>query len=108
MKVQELIAKLKKCNPKSDAKFCDVCCNQDFFIAEVDGNSENDVVWIIGDEEQVAKMENELLKIAQTILDLETLETRNSDSLDFHEIAVWRIKDALEAAYIKGRNSCRK
>lgn len=51
MKVQELIDKLKKCNPKSDVKFCDVCCNQDFFIAEVDGNSENDVVWIIGDEE---------------------------------------------------------
>jgi len=54
------------------------------------------------------KMDKELLKIAQTILDLETLEKRNSDSLDFHEIAVWRIKDALEIAYKKGQENCKK
>lgn len=53
-------------------------------------------------------MEKELLKIAQTILNLETLEIRNCDSLDFHEIAVWRIKDALEAAYKKGQKTCIK
>jgi hypothetical protein len=44
-------------------------------------------------------------KIAREILDLETLETRNSDSLDFHDIAVWEIRKALEAAYEAGRNS---
>jgi hypothetical protein len=33
---------------------------------------------------------------------LETLETRNSDGLDFHETAVWRLKDALLAAYEAG------
>ncbi len=35
-------------------------------------------------------------------LGLETLETRNSDSLDFHELAVWQIKDLLRAAFIAG------
>ena len=32
----------------------------------------------------------------------ETLETRNSDSLDFHNCAVWSIADALEEAYQLG------
>lgn len=50
-------------------------------------------------------MNKKLLKIAQTILDLETLETRNSDSLDFKEQAVWSIKQALELAYKAGQES---
>jgi len=50
-------------------------------------------------------MNNELLKIARTILDLETLETRNSDSLDFKEQAVWNIKEALVQAYKAGQES---
>ena len=33
---------------------------------------------------------------------VETLETRNSDSLDFHDVAVWTIKEALEDAFIAG------
>jgi hypothetical protein len=41
-------------------------------------------------------------RIAGEILGLETLETRNSDSLDFHELAVWNIEDALIAAYEAG------
>ena len=36
---------------------------------------------------------------------VETLATRNSDSLDFHEVAVWAIRDALEAAWQAGRNA---
>jgi len=36
-------------------------------------------------------------------LTLETLETRNSDSLDFHDVAVWAIKDALQEAYEAGK-----
>ena len=43
-----------------------------------------------------------LTLIAQKHLGIETLETRNSDSLDFHDTAVWCIKDALEAAYRAG------
>jgi len=41
-------------------------------------------------------------KIAARILKVSTLETQNSDALDFHELAVWRIKEALEAAYRAG------
>jgi len=46
-----------------------------------------------------------LANIAATILDLETLDIRKSDSLDFHELAVWEIKAALEAAYAAGREA---
>ncbi len=35
-------------------------------------------------------------------LNLQTLETRKSDSLDFSDQAVWSIKAALEAAYEAG------
>jgi len=42
-------------------------------------------------------------KIAKEILDQETLETRKSDRLDFHELAISEIFDALEAAYDAGR-----
>jgi hypothetical protein len=33
---------------------------------------------------------------------IETLETQNSDRSDFHDVAVWSIKSALEAAYAAG------
>lgn len=33
---------------------------------------------------------------------LETLETRNRDALDFHDVAVWAIRSALEEAYSAG------
>ena len=33
---------------------------------------------------------------------IETIETRGSDSLDFHNIAVWTLREALEAAYEAG------
>lgn len=42
-------------------------------------------------------------RIAREILDLETLETRRMDSLDFKEQAVWSIAKALDAAYEAGR-----
>lgn len=53
-------------------------------------------------------MNNEIAKIAATILKLETLETRRSDSLDFHDMAVWEIKAALEAAYRAGQADAAK
>ncbi len=46
-----------------------------------------------------------LAGIAKTCLDIDTLATRNADSLDFHEVAVWSLKDALEAAYAAGAQS---
>jgi len=46
----------------------------------------------------------ELLEgVAQTHLGVGTLETRNSDGLDFHEVSVWGLRMALEAAYEQGR-----
>ena len=45
--------------------------------------------------------------IASSFLQLETLATRNSDSLDFHDLAVWQIKAALEAAYEAGQKEAR-
>jgi len=50
------------------------------------------------------KTKDILTKIAKEHLRLETLETRKSDSLDFHDISVWSIKSALEAAYKAGVN----
>lgn len=50
---------------------------------------------------------NTLTTIAREALGLETLETRNSDSLDFHDTAVSCIKEALERAYEAGRQSAR-
>lgn len=44
-------------------------------------------------------------KIAKKELSIQTLKTQNSDSLDFHDCAVWGIKAALEAAYEAGRQS---
>ena len=43
-----------------------------------------------------------LTLIAQNKLGIETLETRKSDRLDFHDVAVWCIRDALEAAFKAG------
>jgi hypothetical protein len=43
-----------------------------------------------------------LAQIASQHLGIDTLETRNSDSLDFHDVAVWTLREALEAAYLAG------
>jgi len=43
-----------------------------------------------------------LTQIAQKTLRINTLETRNMDNLDFHEVAVWQIQDALRAAFVAG------
>ena len=40
--------------------------------------------------------------IAEQHLNIETLETRNSDSLDFHDVSVWGVRSALEAAFKAG------
>jgi len=44
-----------------------------------------------------------ILEIAAKHFFIETLETRNSDRLDFHDVAVWAMRAALEAAYEAGR-----
>jgi len=44
-----------------------------------------------------------LRQIAEKHLFIESLETQNSDSADFHDVAVWSIKAALEAAFEAGK-----
>lgn len=39
---------------------------------------------------------------------VETLETQNSDSLDFHDVSVWGIKSTLQAAFDAGVQSASK
>jgi hypothetical protein len=41
-------------------------------------------------------------RIAQTHLSIETLETRHRDSLDFHDVGVGCVRDALQAAFEAG------
>lgn len=48
-------------------------------------------------------MDNAVNSAAKDHLDIDTLETQNSDSLDFHTLSVWQIKAALEAAYLEGK-----
>jgi hypothetical protein len=50
------------------------------------------------DPAQVEALEN----IAKNVLGLETTATRNSDSLDFSEHAVWTLMRGLRAAYEAG------
>lgn len=54
------------------------------------------------------QIETLLTQIAQNKLGIETLETRKSDSLDFHDVAVWCLRDALEAAFNAGVEQGRK
>lgn len=47
---------------------------------------------------------NKLLeRIAKQHLFIETLEIQHRDRLDFHDVSVWGIKAALEAAYEAGQ-----
>jgi hypothetical protein len=57
------------------------------------------------DCDQRTVVESRLEEIAKTILRIPTLAERRSDSLDFHELGVWQIKRALQAAYDAGRAS---
>lgn len=43
-----------------------------------------------------------LEQIARDHLSIPTLHARNSDSLDFHVLAVWSLRKALHAAYLAG------
>ena len=51
--------------------------------------------------------------IAKQHLGIQTLTCQKSDGLDFHDLAVWRIEAALQAAFeagqqaAKGCNACK-
>ena len=44
-----------------------------------------------------------LSAIACKTLHLQTMETRNSDRLDFPEVAVWKVREAMALAFLEGR-----
>ena len=58
-------------------------------------------------EKNTQKIDLLLTQIALDHLFIETLATRNSDSLDFHEVSVWGIKSALMAAYKAGQQAAK-
>jgi hypothetical protein len=43
-----------------------------------------------------------LAEIAKKHLAIDTLDSQQSDQLDFHDLAVWSIEQALEAAFQAG------
>lgn len=51
------------------------------------------------------KQTDTIRRIAKQVLAIEHLEARHSDSLDFHDLAVWDIEEALKAAYEAGRKA---
>lgn len=46
-----------------------------------------------------------LTAIARENLDIETLQTRNRDQLDFYDVSVWSLTAALQQAYEAGQAS---
>ncbi len=55
-------------------------------------------------QSHVEETRNRMIEaIARRECDVETLETRGNDSLDFYDISVWSLKKALEQAYEAGR-----
>ena len=44
-----------------------------------------------------------LESIARKHLHIETLEAQRSDALDFHDVSVWGVKAALQAAFEAGK-----
>jgi len=53
------------------------------------------------------RMHKTLSELAAKHLDIQTLQTRNSDQLDFHAVPVWAVKAALEAAYRAGMEAAK-
>jgi hypothetical protein len=46
--------------------------------------------------------EEMIAKIANDVLNIKTLDPQFSDDLDFHNVAVWEVKEALEKAFAAG------
>ena len=52
--------------------------------------------------------DKKITQIAKDILNIETLEERHGDWLDFHEVSVWSLKVALNDAYEAGKKAGKK
>ena len=63
----------------------------------------NRVITMTHTATKAAQQRDQLLaQIALDHLFIETLQTRNSDRLDFHDVSVWAVQSALMAAYQAG------
>jgi hypothetical protein len=49
-----------------------------------------------------------LEQIARQHLSVQTLQTQHADRLDFHEVSVWGIEAALQAAFAAGQQAAAK
>lgn len=56
----------------------------------------------VSDDEE-APAQADIADIARDCLGISTLATRNSDAADFHDLAVWAVREALERAFEAGR-----
>jgi hypothetical protein len=52
--------------------------------------------------EEQPMQEQVIAELARTYLGFDTLETRSRGALDFHEAAVWNVREALSEAYHAG------
>ncbi len=52
--------------------------------------------------DQDTKRDQALEDVARNTLNIETLAERKSDALDFYDVSVWGVRDALLAAYNLG------
>jgi hypothetical protein len=60
------------------------------------------------EQTQTAQRDALILEIAKRQFFVETLETRQRDSLDFHDVVVWAMRAALEEAVEAERASATK
>jgi hypothetical protein len=61
----------------------------------------------VAEHEVDAVAEQTAVEIARRILHIDTLDTRNSDALDFHTVSVWQVKEAIESAFSAGQAAAR-
>ena len=62
----------------------------------------NRVITMTHTAKAAQQLDKLLAQIALDHLFIETLQTRNSDRLDFHDVSVWAVQSALVAAYQAG------
>jgi hypothetical protein len=56
-------------------------------------------------EETEPVIDKEVAEIARRHLGIKTLDERKSDGLDFYDLSVWQVQEALRAAYRAGRDA---
>lgn len=75
------------------------------------GQPDRSVTWVMKTQTQtapVAAPADVILTIAKEHFFVETLDSRNRDHLDFHEVSVVGMQRALQAAYQAGQEAALK